>query len=204
MYSLIFKLFIFLLFININFLFSDVKNPVDVLKNINKDILTIVDKNINLVDEKLNELLGEYIIPYINFDEMCLFIVGKGIWKNLSIDKKNDFIYEFKKLVIKTYSTTLNKYIRSKVIFFENKNFDNQNVQYGRKIQISSEIETIEKGKNLHVDYRMIFYKDSWKLYDLIIEGISILKGFQAQFGNDIKKNGIDFVINRMKQHNSG
>ncbi|QQG46875.1 MAG: ABC transporter substrate-binding protein [Candidatus Azosocius agrarius] len=193
-------LFIFL-FINNNFVYSKIENPVEVLRGINKDVLNIVNNNVSLNDNELNEVLGNYIISFIDFNEMCLLIIGKGTWKEIPINKQNDFINEFKKLVIKTYSTTLNKYIKSNVVFFENKNDDK--IKYERKIQIFSEIEHFNGGKNLHVDYRLIFHKNSWKLYDLIIEGVSILKGFQAQFSNDVKKNGIDYVINKIRQHNN-
>ena len=202
MYKLFFKFLIFVLFLNFNFSYSMVENPVDVLKNINKNILNIIDNNVDLSEDKLNEVLGNYIISHINFNEMCLWIVGKSLWNSISVNKQNDFIFEFQKLVIKTYSTTLNKYIRSNVIFFPHKNFNVENIKNERKIQISSEIESVENGRNLRVDYRLIFFKESWQLYDLIIEGVSVLKGFQAQFSNDIKRNGIDFVINKIKQHN--
>ena len=202
MYRFIFKFLIIVLFFNCSFSYSLSENPVDCLRNINRNILSIMENNIHLSEDKLNEVVGSYIISHINFNEMCLWIVGKSLWRSISIDKQNDFINEFKKLVLKTYSITLNKYIKYNVIFFPNNNFDIKNIKQNCKIQISSEIEILEGGKNLHVDYRLIFIKNSWQLYDLIIEGVSILKGFQAQFSNDIKKNGIDFIINKIKQHN--
>ena len=71
-----------------------------------------------------------------------------------------------------------------------------------KRIQIKSTI--IRPGKeNISVDYRLIATSEgSWKVYDLIIEGVSILQGFRAQFGDDVKMHGINFVINKIKEHN--
>lgn len=203
MSNFIFKLLFIFFFILLNFCYANTKTPIDILKNINEDILVIVDKNSDLDVDKLNEVLGDYIVSYINFNEMCSWIVGKNIWKNVPCDKKDEFIKEFQKLVIRTYSATLSKYIKSKVVFFSNEKFDQKFFKEDSKVQVSSEIELIENGKILKVDYRFIFSHDVWLLYDLIIEGVSILKGFQAQFSGDVKKNGIEFVINRIKKHNS-
>lgn len=201
MFKLILKIFFIILFISFNFSYAKVENPIDFLKNINKDILLIVDKNSHLNENKLNEVLGNYIVSHINFNEMCIWIVGKDMWNISPIVKKDEFINEFKRLVIRTYSTTLSRYVKSKVTFFSN-NFLSKDVKHEYRVQISSEIEPLDIGRNLHVDYRLIYNEHSWQLYDLIIEGVSILKGFRAQFGNDAKKYGIDYVINKIKQHN--
>ena len=71
-----------------------------------------------------------------------------------------------------------------------------------KRIQISSKIHK-SNGQLIQVEYRLIADENGdWKVYDLIIEGISILKGFQAQFSNQIRQNGLRSVTEQIKQHN--
>ena len=72
-----------------------------------------------------------------------------------------------------------------------------------KRIQISSEVHQLS-GKNISVDYRLVLKNDYWLIYDLIVDGISFLKGFQIQFSDDIKKEGLNFVINKMKNSKNG
>ena len=55
---------------------------------------------------------------------------------------------------------------------------------------------------NLSVDYRLVSKENTWKVYDVIIEGVSILNGFRAQFGDYIRQHGLVAVTEKIKQHN--
>lgn len=173
------------------------RDPVQFLHSITDQVLTELKshethKNI----KEINKIVDDFIMPNIDFDEMCQWITGRAIWAKTTESQRAEFITELKQLLIKTYSTTLNNYSREKIEF--------QNYSYNpaiKRIQIKSIV--IRPGKeNLAVDYRLIAKEDSWKVYDLIIEGVSILQGFRAQFSDDIKQQGIVAVTNKIKEHN--
>ena len=175
---------------------KQIDDPVQFLHSSIEQVLTDLKKH-NSTQKDINRIVDNLIMPKVNFEEMCQWIIGRSIWAKSSDKEKSEFTKELKTLLIKTYSSTLKNYTEEK-IEFQNYNGNLNN----KRIQIKSTI--IRTGKeNISVDYRLISTSEgSWKVYDLIIEGVSILQGFRAQFGDDVKMRGINFVINKIKEHN--
>lgn len=175
------------------------KDPVQFLHSITDKVLTELKhshdahKNIN----EVNRIVDNFIMPNVDFDEMCQWIVGRAIWAKAIESERDNFSKELKQLLIKTYSTTLNNYTEEKIEF---QHYSGDTSM--KRIQIKSTVIRPNK-ENLSVDYRLIAKEDSWKVYDLIIEGVSILQGFRAQFSDDIKRNGIKSVTEKIKEHNN-
>ncbi len=71
------------------------------------------------------------------------------------------------------------------------------------RIQVSSTmIRQTTKKDTIRLDYRLIKKDNKWYVYDIIIEGVSILQGFQAQFSNLIRQKGLPTVITQIQEHN--
>lgn len=200
------RFFLFVIFFSFSsFVFSKINDPIVDLNKITNETLIKLNNCSSAVleDNKFIEnVILENILPYVDFDEMSLWIVGKKIWFNSSDIEKDNFINEFKNLIINVYINTLKEYIGGVVVFFPNNKFSgSKSIQ--KRIQISSEVHQLS-GKNISVDYRLVLKNDYWLIYDLIVDGISFLKGFQIQFSDDIKKEGLNFVINKMKNSKNG
>jgi phospholipid transport system substrate-binding protein len=69
-------------------------------------------------------------------------------------------------------------------------------------LEVISQIERPD-GPPVKVSYRMV-YKGSWKIYDLNVEGISMLGSFRSQFADQLANGNIDALIQTLKEHNSG
>lgn len=175
---------------------KQIDDPVQFLHSIIEQVLIDLKKH-HATQKDINQIVDNLIMPKVNFDEMCQWITGRAIWAKSTDKEKSEFTKELKTLLIKTYSSTLQNYTEEK-IEFQNYTGNLNN----KRIQIKSTI--IRPGKeNISVDYRLIATAEGyWKVYDLIIEGVSILQGFRAQFGDDVKMHGINFVINKIKKHN--
>lgn len=203
-FKYIYFICIFFVSFNINNSFAEdhdknnkqIDDPVQFLHSSIEQVLTDLKKH-HSTQKDINRIVDNLIMPKVNFEEMCQWITGRSIWVKSSDKEKSEFTKELKTLLIKTYSSTLKNYTEEK-IEFQNYNGNLNN----KRIQIKSTI--IRSGKeNISVDYRLIATAEgSWKVYDLIIEGVSILQGFRAQFGDDVKMHGINFVINKIKEHN--
>jgi phospholipid transport system substrate-binding protein len=181
------------------------QDPVQFLHIITDQVLTEL-RNVNhlLGDNKnskshvikVNKIIDDFVMPYVDFDEMCQWITGRKIWAQSSEEERDDFARELKQLLIKTYSSILHNYSQEKIEF---RNYSGD--VSAKRIQVKSMVIRQEK-ENLSVDYRLIATNDSWKVYDLVVEGVSILHGFRAQFSDDIKLNGIQTVTEKIKKHN--
>lgn len=143
-------------------------------------------------------VVNQVVLPHVDFVEMAIWLAGKSAWNKASAADQVAFIKEFKVLVVRTYATSLNKYNDETIEFLPI-----QTSASSTRVQIASKIHRANK-EDLRVDYRLIFDSGTWKLYDVIIEGVSILKGFQAQFSEHIRNNGLNAVTQEIKLHNAG
>ena len=182
-----------------NYVLASQQDPVQFLHSITDKVLTEL-KHSHDEHKKINEInriVDNYIMPNVDFEEMCQWIAGRGIWAKAAEAERTNFMNELKQLLIKTYSTALNNYTEEK-IEFQHYAGDHS----AKRIQIKSTVIRPNK-ENLSVDYRLVAKDDSWKVYDLIIEGVSILQGFRAQFSDDIKMHGLSTVTSKIKNHNN-
>lgn len=174
-------------------------DPIKMLEGVTSNVLRSLEANKNKTDLKtIYSLVDQYVLPYVDFNEMSLWVAGRTVWSKAPEKTKIEFMNAFKILVVRTYATALNSYTNEKI------EFNKQKIDvHKERIQVKSLI--IREGKNkenIHVDYRLIKRNGNWYVYDVIIEGVSILQGFQAQFSNTIRQQGLEKVTLQIVAHN--
>jgi phospholipid transport system substrate-binding protein len=147
--------------------------------------------------DRIYGIAEHLIIPHVDFVEMGRWIAGRNAWKKASESEQADFIAAFKTLVVRTYATSLLQYTDQTVEFMPLKSTTEK-----ERLQVTSYINGGEKGP-IKMDYRLIKEGDNWLVYDIIIEGVSLLKGYQAQFSQDVRQQGLNYVTRKIKTHNA-
>ncbi len=174
-------------------------DPIVMLRGVTNNVLQELKKNKGQLSSKsreVYEVADQFILPYVDFNEMSTWVAGRTAWGKASAQSKADFISAFKVLVVRTYATALNSYSNETVDFAPQKIDVSKN-----RIQVTSWIKRPNK-ENIRLDYRLVKTGDSWLVYDVVIEGVSILQGFQAQFSDKIRQQGLEKVIVEIKAHN--
>lgn len=174
------------------------EDPIKMLSNITNNVIRALQERGPTDLKGVYSLVDKLILPYVDFDEMSLWVAGRKAWSNATAKTKEDFKEAFKVLMVRTYATALNNYNNEKVEFGPQK----LNLQKER-IQVSSTVVRQRKG-NIRLDYRLIKHDNKWYVYDVIIEGVSILQGFQAQFSAEIRQKGLEKVTKQIQEHNRG
>lgn len=172
-------------------------DPIQMLHGVTNNVLFALKKNKNPSDMSgVYSLVDKYIIPYVDFNEMGKWVAGRNAWATASEQNRREFVQAFKILVVRTYATALNNYTNERVEFAKQTPDLNKN-----RIQISSVI--VRQGKeNIRLNYRLVKENNKWYVYDIIIEGVSILQGFQAQFSDKIRHQGLQAVTKQIEEHN--
>ena len=170
--------------------YSEQEDPVIFLNN-------IIEKSKPALQHKNNEYLEKTMEEYLDFNEIAIWIAGRSIWSKANSDEQDSFLYELKKLMLKTYSKTVYHYIDSDVSFIIPKSI-NKTAETQKRIQISSIMK--KNNKNVNISYRLIKSNNSWLVFDVIIEGISILKSLKSQYSNMIKVHGLNYANKKMKE----
>ena len=179
--------------------FAQATVPADVfVKAVADDVLTIVkkDKDIQNGDQaKIFALAEEKIVPNFNFDHVCKLVLGKNFSKATK-DQQDAFEREFRSLLIRTYASALSKY-------------RNQTIEYKPLRESADEKQVVVKtqilqpgGQPLGVDYSVEQIGDAWKVYDITIEGVSLVTNYRGQFSNEVRQSGMDGLIQKLADKN--
>jgi phospholipid transport system substrate-binding protein len=145
--------------------------------------------------KKIVALTEEKILPHFDFERMSRIVLGRN-WKNASKEQQAQFVSEFRTLLVRTYSSALAKY-------------RNQNIVYkpmragAADTEVTVKTEIVQPGgPPVLVDYSLLKRDDGWKVYDVVIEGISLVTNYRGQFANEIKQGGMDSLIQKLAEKN--
>lgn len=172
--------------------------PDALVKSTAEEVLSVVkkDKDIQAGNQnKIFALAEEKILPNFNFDRVSRLVLGKA-WNKASAEQKEAFQQEFRSLLLRTYATALSKY-RNQTI--EYKPFRAQDGE--TDVKVKTQILQ-QGGQPIPVDYSLEKSGDSWKVYDITIEGVSLVTNYRGQFSNEIRQNGLDGLIKRLAAKN--
>lgn len=175
------------------------EDPINMLRRVTDNVMHVLRENRDELKQNPKRIYGivnQTIIPYVDFIEMGKWVVGRNAWNGANSDTQQAFIDEFRKLVVRTYANSLLNYSDQTIDFLP---LRMRNAE-GR-IQVSSVIRN--GGKDIHIDYRLIQENDTWKVYDIIIEGVSLMQGYRAQFAQDVQRGGLPAVVTKLKDRNS-
>jgi len=176
------------------------EEPVDLVKRVSEQVLAQLRAHHAELEANPNRIYNvaeQYIVPHVDFAEMGRWIAGRNAWAKSSEADQKVFIQAFKTLVVRSYATSLLEY-RDQTLEFRPVNAAGKS-----RVQVQSFIK--QEGRSpLRIDYRLILEGGQWFLYDIVIEGVSLLKGYQAQFSDLIRREGLNAATRRIQAHNQG
>lgn len=147
--------------------------------------------------DRLYRLVNSTIVPHVDFHRMSRWILGKH-WRKASTIQQSQFVEEFKKLLIKTYATALLKFSDEEIIYLPAKD----QVEDGR-VTIRSEVRRAD-GQRFDVQYRMHHKDQDWKVYDISVDGVSLVSTYRNSFSTKIGKEGIEGLLAELFEKNKG
>ena len=146
--------------------------------------------------KKIEKLADEKILPLFNFVRMTQLAVGRN-WRDANDAQKKSLIDEFRTLLVRTYSTSLTQ-------------FRNQTIDVKPTKMVAGDTEVVVKtqviqpgGQPIPIDYSMEKSGDSWKVYDVLIDGVSLVTNYRSSFNTEIQKSGIDGLIKSLSERNT-
>lgn len=139
----------------------------------------------------LEQLVNDLLLPVVDHKYMAKRVLGKH-WKKASAEQKSQFTNAFKHKVIRTYAGAFKAFNGEKIIFKDAK-FNKTK----KKASVKSDIQRFN-GPPINVTYKLYNKSDRWLTYDIIIEGVSLVKSFRDQISQSIKKDGLAQAISAL------
>lgn len=180
--------------------FAQAAEAPDVLvKRTSDDVLGIIkqDKDIQAGNQqKLFTLAEEKILPNFNFDTVSRLVLGKN-WLRATAPQKAAFQTEFKSLLLRTYATALSKYKNQTIEFKPFTMQPNDTVATVKSLIVQVGAQPIA------LDYSLEKQADgSWKVFDIVVEGVSLVTNYRSQFAEEIRQNGLDSLTKKLADKN--
>lgn len=151
-------------------------------------------KEPGLSDEQRIARLRKVVYPMFNFPEMAKRSLGSH-WRKRTPEQQAEFTRLFTNLLEQTYAKQIASYDGQRVVYAGEK-ID------GKYAQVDTRI--IDKtGREFQLDYRMLKDGDRWLVYDVVIENISLVNNYRAQFNRVITRNSYDQLVDKMRSRAS-
>jgi len=173
--------------------------PEDLVKKMTGEVLEAIkgDKQLAAGDrQKAVKLAEEKILPHVDFEEATRLAVGRG-WAKASPEQKKQLVTEFRNMLVRTYSNAIGGYEGQtmKVQPVRMKPGDTEVTVHNQFIRPG--------GKPVLLDYSMRKTDAGWKIYDIVVEGVSLVLTYRSEFDAVVKQDGIDGLIKRLSQKNT-
>ena len=157
-----------------------------------EEISTFITENKTMLEnneEYLRTKIDELVIPKLNIILMSKIVLGRDNWTSSNDYQKREFQKAFRSLMVRTYMKSLTTFDGEKIKYMPFKAGKRPNIARVNTIYLLSDGE-------LPVSYRLKFIEsDGWKVFDIIIDGVSLLKNYRTDFQEHIQNNGINSLI---------
>lgn len=169
--------------------------PDEMVKNVTSEVLTYLEANTEQLTNNPDEVVAvvrNKVLPHFDFRYMSQLVLGKH-WRRASDSQKNRFTEAFKGLLISTYSNSLTEYSGQEVEYLPFRAADDAE-------KVTVKIEVIpQAGLPIPIDYQLHVSDDAWKVYDVNIDGLSIISNYRSSVGQEVANKGLDKVIADME-----
>lgn len=140
---------------------------------------------------RLYPLVEEIVLPHFDFVRMSSWVLGKH-WRTASDAQKQNFVQEFRMLLVRIYATAMAEYRDQEIVYLPLK------AEPGADdVNVRSEVK-MPGGPSIPITYSLYLKDGAWKVYDVNIDGVSMVANYRTTFSNDIKQGGLDALIDKL------
>ena len=176
-----------------------IESPVAMLKTTSDQMIYALKANHAQIDKNpraIYPLVQNILVPHVDITVMSKLALGRQYWTAATPTQRQAFQKAFLELMIRTYSTALAAYTNEEIKFKPLRT----DFQKQQRVQVDSAILQLG-GPPIPVSYRLFQQQDQWKVYDILVDGVSMVQSFHAQFVDEITKGGMDGLLAAMHRH---
>src|SRR5581483_485827 len=175
--------------------------PDELVRHVADDVLKIVrsDQELRSGDKsKAAQLIEEKIVPHFDFERMTRLAVGRS-WREATPEQRQTLIDEFRTLLVRSYSSAYTSYKDIVVDVKPLKLQPNED-----DVTVKTQIKLPGGAPPINVDYSMYKANPEWKVYDVVVDGVSLVTTYRSTFAEEVRKGGIPGLIKALADLNSG
>ncbi len=174
--------------------------PDALVKNVSTEVLGIIkaDPKVQAGDQaRIREVVETKLLPYFDFERITALAMGRN-WRKATPEQQKQLVEQFRALLVRTYSGALAQY-------------RNQTMEYKPlradpgATDVTVRTEVVRPGQApVPIDYSLAKVNNSWKAYDVIVGGVSLVTNYRDEFNEQIRAGGVDALIKSLAAKNQG
>ena len=162
----------------------------EVLKSTLDRVFEVLQKE-DLEQEAKNKAVVEIVTPMFDFALMAKLSLGKKYWPGLTQEKRDRFTELFVKRLRQSYLNKLTTYTDEEIIY-------EPPVKVKKKVHIPTSL--ISKGKKISMLYKFYNANNNWKIYDIEIQGVSIIRSYRSQFNEILQRGTMEDLFEKLEK----
>jgi len=144
---------------------------------------------------RLYAIVDEIVLPHFDFSAMSSWVLGKH-WRTANEGEKTRFTAEFRTLLVRTYAKALNDNYDRKIALLPMREKAGSD-----DVTVRTEVQQ-EAGFPIPIDYKMRLQGGAWKVYDVSVDGLSLVANYRTTFAKEIRQDGLPKLIDRLADRN--
>jgi phospholipid transport system substrate-binding protein len=177
---------------------DELQSPQQVIKSVSTQLQErLHDKSFTQNFAQVNQFVNGVIDSHTDFEKIAPLVLGKH-WKTATTVERERFTHEFQTLLVRTYSRAFVEYNDWSIRF-------TPLVMPSEATKVIVKTEVLQPGQQpVAVNYRMFLTKGEWKVYDIMIDGVSLVTNYRSTFNNEIQRKGsLSAVIDDLAKRNA-
>lgn len=176
-----------------------VQTPQELIEDTSAKMITALRENkaeLQADNSKLYGLVREIVLPHFDFDLMSRWVLGR-YWRQATPEQRRQFVDEFRTLLVRSYAGALLEYSDEDISFPPSPEV----AEDAEKATVRSMVGS-ERQDPIPINYSLRRRDGDWKVYDVKVDGISLVINYRSTFANQIRDDGMDAVISDLQQRN--
>ena len=177
---------------------ATVVDPMGLVKQTSEQVLAEVKGRKQELTEspgKIYDLVEEIVLPRFDFERMSRLVLGKH-WRRASQAQREQFVEQFRELLVRTYATALLSYSDQEIRYLPIRR-----VEDAQEVTIGTEV-TAAGAPRVPINYTLRRDGDSWLVYDVSIDGVSLVSNYRTTFASQIRRYKLDGLIAKLAKRN--
>jgi phospholipid transport system substrate-binding protein len=174
--------------------------PDVLVKRVSQDTIAIIksDPKVQAGDQqRVREVVETKLLPYFDFERITALAMGRN-WRQATLEQQKQLTEQFRQLLVRTYSGALAQY-RDQTMDYKPLRAD------AGATDVTVRTEVMRSGQApVQIDYAMVKEDTGWKVYDVVVAGVSLVTNYRDEFNAQIKSGGVDGLLKTLQAKNQG
>jgi len=175
------------------------QSPQELVKQTADQMLSKLREEHKVIEQhpdRIYDLVNQIVLPHFDFERMSSLVLGR-YWRTATPEQRQRFVAQFRNLLVRTYAKSLDSYADNKITYLPYRGGPAQD-----DVTVRTEVEQ-PGGLPIPIDYSLYLNKShEWKVYDVVVDGVSLVTNYRTTFANQIRQASLDKLIATLASRN--